>query len=156
MTNYRSPVGQPSALPDVTAPAGQVCAGCYVVAEVAGIVFGGVTTATQTAVVSLGSNGSVVRTSLMDGEGLITYTNSQPAGAPVSYNSFGSVITLSGATLYATSLNAFRFLTNIHPARLRLNTKSLQPTLSSRPCQGPTDAPSPPSHASHLAPHTST
>jgi hypothetical protein len=71
-----------------------------VVADVAGVVFGGVTTATATHVVSVGNNGSVVTTSVIENQGQATFTNGAPVpGAPTSFNPLSSVITVNGATL---------------------------------------------------------
>ncbi|MCJ1440625.1 MAG: hypothetical protein MMC23_001111 [Stictis urceolatum] len=91
-------------LPEISAPANGGCGGCYVVADVAGIVFGGVSTQTAVRQISVGvsPNGTNVTTvtSIVQETGLFTFDPSGLASqAPVSYHPLNSTVIVGGATL---------------------------------------------------------
>ena len=89
--------------------AGQQCSGCYIVADVAGVVFGNevINQTVSTAVVSVvvGLNGTTTTTSFIAGETQFTFNptgivGTGPAGLGSTAFDFGStIITVSGATL---------------------------------------------------------
>ena len=94
-----------SVAPAITGSAApSACGGCYVIAGVAAVVFGEelVQTATQVVSVGIGKNGTTVTTSYavpgvefsFNPSGLLTGSEPGPTFAP------GTVITISGATLY--------------------------------------------------------
>ena len=94
-------------LPAITGPAGGgQCGGCYVVADVAGIVFGSKQlTATEVQVISVGvgRNGTnVTTTSVIEARGQFTFgTAGLVTGTNGGFISYGAstVITVQGATL---------------------------------------------------------
>ena len=99
-------------MPDILGgPTGapQACGGCYVVADVAGVVFGTETlsaTATVTQSVGVGLNGSRITTLLTENIGQFSFNTggllgpTQVSGATGGSN---STYILSGATLYAVT-----------------------------------------------------
>jgi len=107
-----APLGQTTSAPSVTIAG---CGGCYVIADVAQVLFGSeVVTETATQVVSAGTgrNGTTVTTSFVqplapfsfDTSGLITGTSAAPAFAFPT----GTVVTVNGATLTSpTAYNVF-------------------------------------------------
>ena len=102
----------PSEVPDLGGPTGapQACGGCYVVADVAGVVFGTETlsaTVTQVQSVGVGLNGSRVTTFFTEGVGQFSFTPGGligPTQTPGASGSPGSTFILSGATLYAMTI----------------------------------------------------
>ena len=100
----------PSKLPDILGgPTGapQACGGCYVVADVAGVVFGTETLsaiATVTQSVGVGLNGSRVTTLLTENVGQFSFNTGGllgPTQVPGATGGSNSTYVLSGATLYA-------------------------------------------------------
>lgn len=95
-----------TAVPAIAGPSGQPsqCGGCYVVADVAGVVFGSQTfTQVNTAVVSIGmgANGTnVTTTSFTAGAAPFTFDPSGLNPAVLSLNTLGPTITISGVELY--------------------------------------------------------
>ena len=94
-------------LPAITGPAANdQCGGCYVVADVAGIVFGSqqlTTTEVQVISVGVGRNGTnVTTTSIVEATGQFTFnTAGLVTGAGAGFVSYGpsTIITVNGATL---------------------------------------------------------
>ncbi|MCJ1327199.1 hypothetical protein MMC10_003866 [Thelotrema lepadinum] len=104
--------GQGSVLPQSTAPANPTCGGCYVIADVAGVVFGNEVVQTATNVVSVGTgkNGTQITTSFVQQGGEFSFNPSGLiTGSPgeVAFAT-GTVITVGGATLTSpTAYNVF-------------------------------------------------
>ena len=97
----------PSQVPDLGGPTGAAptCGGCYIVADVAGVVFGTETlsaTVTQIQSVGVGLNGSRVTTLFTEGIGQFSFNTGGllgPTQSPGESGSLGSTYVLSGATL---------------------------------------------------------
>ena len=93
-----------SALPDL-ASAGSDCNGCYLIADVAGLVwYSEVFVNMATAMLSVGGNGSAAttRTSIVQDEGAFTFSPDQtgPAGV-LTQVAFEPTVNVAGAVLYA-------------------------------------------------------
>ena len=94
-----------SALPATTAAPNSACGGCYVIADVAAIVFGSelLQTATQFVSVGVGRNGTQITTQFLQSGGEFSFNPSGliTGGGGGGVSPFtGTVVTISGATLY--------------------------------------------------------
>ena len=110
-TNSSCAAAIPTAAPELSgAPASTAtgnCGGCYIIADVAGIVFYSeiITQTVATAFVSVGGNGSLrtTTTQVIENQGEFTFSPTGPvatAGVGVQVNPATSVITVGGALLY--------------------------------------------------------
>ena len=96
-----------SALPDLEAST-QFCGGCYVIADVAGLVwYSEVFINSATAMLSVGGNGSkaTTRTSILQDEGAFTFSPGETGGGgALTQVAFESTVNVAGAVLYAQIL----------------------------------------------------
>ena len=99
--------GPQTQLPAITGPGSQEsqCGGCYVVADVAGIVFGTETfTQTNTALVSIGvgANGTNITSTISITAAAVPFTFDPTSLTPgvLAFNSLGPTLTISGVELY--------------------------------------------------------